>query len=74
LIVDPDNKVSSIKEMIYEEHEIEGNKYHLKLGGTILKDDQTIHHQNIVADTTLTLDYHNLKLSVEMPNGLTFDM
>ena len=28
----------------------------------------------IVKDTTLTLDYHNLNIKIELPNGKTFSM
>jgi hypothetical protein len=39
-----------------------------------LNDTKTIYIQNIVSDTTLKLDYHNLKINIEMPTGKTFEL
>jgi hypothetical protein len=59
-----------------EDHDIDGSKYALKLGGTTtpLVDTKTIFQQNIVADTTLEVDYHNLNIHIELPCGKTFNM
>jgi hypothetical protein len=46
----------------------------LKFGGQILHDNKTIHQENIVADTTLTIDFHNLKIEIDLPSGKTYEI
>jgi hypothetical protein len=76
LTVDPDNTLKTIKDKIKEEHDIDENTFALKLAGTstALVDTKTIFQQNIVADTTLEVDYHNINIHIELPSGKTFNM
>lgn len=64
--VDPDNKVSTIKDAIKAKQSVEGTVYTLKKGGVALDDNKSIFDSGIVAGTVITADYNVITVKVDI--------
>jgi hypothetical protein len=64
--VDPDNKVSAIKEKIKAKEDIDASRYKLVKGGETLDEGKTIHNSGIKAGATLTADFNTISIKVKL--------
>jgi hypothetical protein len=63
--VDPDNKVSTIREKVTAKLGADLGAYTLKKGATVLDLEQTIYAAGIRAGETITADYNSISITVE---------
>lgn len=68
--VDPDNKVSTIKDAIKAKQNVEGTVYTLKKGGVALDDTKSIFDSGIVAGTVITADYNVITVKVDIDDKI----
>jgi hypothetical protein len=68
--VDPDNKVSTIRDAIKTKESITTDGFQLKIGATVLTDmNKTIVASGIKKDTLIEVDYTGISINVKVPSG-----
>lgn len=68
--VDPDAKVSTIKDKINEKENLTSQEYSLKLGGSVLEVTKTIFQSKIHAGSTIKVDYGVINISVKVQSEI----
>ena len=68
--VDPDNKVSTIKDAIKELRGVESSRYKLMRGTKELHDTNTINKEKITEGTTITADLNQIRLKVDIDDTI----
>jgi hypothetical protein len=73
--VDPDNKVSTIRDAIKTKESITTDGFQLKIGATVLTDmNKTIVASGIRKDTLIEVDYTGISINVKVPSGQTITL
>jgi hypothetical protein len=73
--IDPDNKVSTIRDAIKTKESITTDGFQLKIGATVLTDiNKTIVASGIRKDTLIEVDYTGISINVKVPSGQTITL